>query len=89
MPGGLVSEWRGERKWKQLTLWVFIVVEMHDFNWHAANTGILSNLLGERRASKAGKENSYGSFREMHGVIEAKDSCWLSLPWLGASSQYI
>lgn len=89
MPGGLISEGRAERKWKGLTLWVFIVVEMDDFNWHAANTRVLSDLLSERRASKAGKEKGYGYFRERHGVIGAKDDCLLSLPWPGASSQYI
>ena len=68
-------------------MWVFIIVEMNDFNWYTANTGILSDLLSERQASKAGKEKSYGSFRELHGVIEAKDDSLLSLPWPGASSQ--
>ena len=62
---------------------------MDDFNWHAGNTGVLNDLLSERQASKAGKEKSYGSFREMHGVIEAKDDNLLSLPWSGASSKYI
>ena len=89
MPVDLVSEGRAEWKWKGLTLWVFIVIKMNDFNWHAANTKILSDLLSERRASKAGKEKGYGYFRERHGVIGAKDDSLLSLPWLGASSQYI
>ena len=89
MPECPVSEWRGVGKWKGLTLWVFIVVEMDNFNWRAANTGVLSDLLSERRASKAGKEKGYGSFREMHGVIVAKDDSLLSLTWPGASSQYI
>ena len=72
-----------------MTLWVFIVVEMNNFDWHAADTGVLSNLLSERRASKAGKEESYGSFREMHGAIVVEDGNLQSLQWPGASSQYI
>ena len=72
-----------------MTLRVFIVVEMNDFDWHAAHTGILSNLLSERRASKAGKEKSYKSFRGMHGAIVAEDESLQSLPWPGTSSGYI
>ena len=45
-----------------MTLWVFIVIEMNDFDWYAADTRILSDLLSERRASKAGKKKSYQSF---------------------------
>ena len=72
-----------------MTLRVFIVVEMNDFDWYAAHTGVLSNLLSERRASKAGKEKSYRTFREMHGAIVAEDESLQSLPWPGASSRYI
>ena len=59
---------------------------MNDFDRHAADTRVLSNLLSERRASKTGKEKTYG---EMHGAIEAEDGSLKSLPWPGASSQYI
>ncbi len=72
-----------------MTLRVFIVVEMNDFDWYAAHTGVLSNSLSERRASKAGKEKSYRSFQEMHGAIVAEDESSRSLPWPGASSEYI
>ena len=89
MPDSLVSERGREQRRKGLTLWVFIFVQMNDFNWHAANTGVLSDLLSERRASEASKEKSYGSFRETHGVIEAKDDNLLSLPWPETSSQYV
>ena len=75
-----------------MTLRVFIVVEMNDFDWYAAHTGVLSNSLSERRASKAGKEKSYRSFREMHDAIVAEGESLRSLrslPWPGASSEYI
>ena len=62
-----------------MTLRVFIVIEMDYFDWHAADTRVLSNLLSERRASKAGKEKSYGSLGEMHGAIVVEDDSLQSL----------
>ena len=72
-----------------MTLRVFIVLKTNDSDWHAANTGVLSDLLSERRASKAGKEKSYGPSPEMHGAIVIEDDSLLSLQWPGASSHNI